>query len=112
MKVFSTSTGVQTLKIIPREEVTDVEILITDTFNNYSSTSILSTAVNSNGYMTIEFSYDGFKEGNTYTLEVNKQVFVDENKKCIYKDLIYCTNQTDIQNFKQVPEARDNIVII
>ncbi len=111
MKVFSTSLGRQDLVIIPRSAMSDVIIYIKDE-NSDNSTTQAITATNSNGYMTISFIWDGFIEGHSYFIEVSNQNTIEGVNPLLWRGKGYCTDQTDLQNFKLIDEVRETPTII
>ena len=112
MKVFTTSTGVQEIVVIPRREETDIILTIIDEADNTNNLQDFTTASNANGYMTISFSFDGFIEGNSYFIEINAQNVVVGTKPLLWRGKGFCTDQTDLQEYKLVNEVNDPIVII
>lgn len=86
MKVLTTSTDSQTIKIIPREYVTTATLKITDDTTNVESEYNVSPTTNRN-YLEIENDYS-LKEGGFYNL-----VLENDNGEVIYRDKIFCTDQ-------------------
>ena len=107
-KIFTTSTGLQELKFISRRDAVDVIVTIIRKLDSETYSQAL-IATNSNGYTTVQVSWDGFKEGEQYFIEVN-EAFVIAQDSLLWRGLAYCTDQTDIQNYKLIPEVRDNII--
>jgi hypothetical protein len=116
MKILTTAS-VQSIKFIPRHLVSSVVLTLTDK-NTRTSTNVGVSVVNSNGYMILTGSFD-LKEGTNYSMEVSTFVQDFENrlildggsleslgcitepilKKVIYRDTIFCTDQTDYNKF-------------
>ena len=110
MKVFTTSTVNQNLVFIGRRDATDIIVNIKDESNDNTYNQVL-TATNSNGYTTTIIEWDGFIEGRTYEIEIN-EAFVIAQDPLLWRGKADCTDQTDIQNVKLIPEVRDNIIEI
>ena len=85
MKILTTSTSAQTLKIIPRDYQANIDVVLRDNSTNESNTYSVSTST-SGDYMTFDL---------TLTLVENR--FYDMTCKfgsnVIYKDKIFCTDQ-------------------
>ncbi len=91
MKILSTSTSSQTIKVIPREYVASATLKITDD----SANTTVSYSVNpttSRNYLQIANSY-ALKEGRFYNLKLE-----NSSGDVIYRDKIFCTAQTVNQN--------------
>lgn len=89
MKVLSTSDSTQTIKIIPREYISNGTLSLrddqTDAIVNYNI-----TPTTSNDELVIENAYAPvLKEGHYYDITVT-----NSESKVIYKDKAYCTDQT------------------
>ena len=110
MKVFTTSTSSQDLVFIGRRDATSIIVNIIDESNDNTYNQTL-TATNSNGYTTVSITWDGFIEGRSYFVEINEDAVLG-NASLLWRGKAYCTDQTDIQNFKLIPEVRDNIIEI
>lgn len=110
MKVFTTSTGNQDLTFIGRRDATDIIVNIIDESNDNTYTNA-STGTNANGYTTVVVAWDGFIEGRTYFIEIT-EAFVIAQDSLLWRGKAYCTDQTDIEHFKLIPEVRDNIIEI
>jgi hypothetical protein len=87
MKILSTSTEDQTIKVIPREYVTSATLKITDDTTNTEVEYVVSPTTNRN-YLEIVNSYS-LKEGRFYNLVLEK-----DNGDIIYKDKVFCTAQS------------------
>ena len=109
MKVFSTSIGLQTLQFIGRRDATDINVRIVDESSDNAYDNDL-TATNSNGYTSVSISWDGFLEGRTYFIEI-KESGVSEDE-LLWRGKGFCTDQPDKQNYKIIPEVRNNIIEI
>ena len=89
MKVLTTSTESQTLKVIPREYVPFVNMYLRDDSTNLTTT-ITPNVQNVGNYMEISNTFNFLKEGRFYDLKiVNIQT-----QKIIYRDKVFCTDQT------------------
>ncbi len=86
MKILTTSTSAQTLKIIPREYQANIDVVLRDNSTNESTTYSVATST-SGDYMTFNL-----------TLALVENRFYDMTCKfgsnVIYKDKIFCTDQT------------------
>jgi hypothetical protein len=85
MKILTTSTSPQTLKIIPREYQANIDVVLRDNSTNTSTTYSVATST-SGDYMTFDL-----------TLSLVENRFYDMTCKfgsnVIYKDKIFCTDQ-------------------
>jgi len=85
MKILTTSTSAQTLKIIPREYQSNIDVILRDSSTNESTTYSVATST-SGDYMTFDL-----------TLSLVENRFYDMTCKfgseVIYKDKIFCTDQ-------------------
>ena len=91
MKILTTS-ATQSIKFIPRVSATGVILRLTN--NNTRTSSTVSVGVsNSNGYMSLTGSFS-LIENTNYSMEVTKA-----SGDVIYRDTIFCTNQTDFDKF-------------
>ena len=86
MKILTTSTSAQTLKIIPREYQANIDVILRDNSTNESTTYSVATST-SGDYITFNL-----------TLALVENRFYDLTCKfgsdVIYKDKIFCTDQT------------------
>ncbi len=87
MKLLSTSTDAQTIKLIPREYVTTATLKLTDDSTNTSVTYSVSPTTNRN-YLEISQALS-LKEGRYYDLLLTKA-----DGTILYKDKVFCTAQT------------------
>lgn len=92
MKILTTSTT-QSIKFIPREAATSVVLVLTNK-NTRTSTNVSVGVSNSDGYMTITSGAFSLIEGTNYSMKV-----VNQSGDVIYRDTIFCTNQTDYDKF-------------
>ena len=86
MKVLTTSTDAQTLKIIPRTYVSSVTLKIRDDSTNEVTTAVVSATTDKN-YLTLSYAFN-LKEGRFYDLTILN------GSNVIYLDRIFCTDQT------------------
>ena len=91
MKILTT-TATQSIKFIPRELVSAVTLTLTNK-NTRTSSTVSVSVVNSNGYMSLTGSFS-LIENTNYSMEVTKA-----SGDVIYRDTIFCTNQTDLDKF-------------
>lgn len=87
MKILSTSTEAQTLKVIPREYVSTATMVLRDDQTNTSTTFADISLTESGDYNVISESFS-LKEGHYYDITITASGNV------IYKDKIFCTDQT------------------
>ena len=93
MKILTTS-ATQSIKFIPRVSATAVILRLTN--NNTRTIFVVGVSnVNSNGYMTITGTTFALVENTNYSMDV----FNDDGSGVIYRDTIFCTNQTDLDKF-------------
>jgi len=93
MKILTTS-ATQSIKFIPRVSATGVILKLTNK-NTRASFVVGVSTVNSNGYMTITGTAFSLVENTNYSMEVLN----DNGSGVIYRDTIFCTNQTDFDKF-------------
>jgi len=93
MKILTTS-ATQSIKFIPRVSATGVILKLTNR-NTRASFVVGVSTVNSNGYMTITGTAFSLVENTNYSMEVLN----DNGSGVIYRDTIFCTNQTDFDKF-------------
>jgi len=87
MKLLSTSTDAQTIKVIPREYVTSATFKLTDDSTNTSTSYSVSPTTDKN-YMKFDQALT-LKEGRFYNMLITKA-----DGTVIYKDKVFCTAQT------------------
>jgi hypothetical protein len=92
MKILTTAS-VQSIKFIPREAASSVTLTLTNK-NTRTSTNVSVGVSNSDGYMTLSSAAFSLVEGTNYSMEVASQ-----SGDVIYRDTIFCTNQTDYDKF-------------
>ena len=93
MKHLTTSASAQTLKIIPRSYASTVSMILRDDSTNTSTTySSISTSTDKNYLVISQALNPVLVEGRFYDMTVK------EGSSVIYKDKIFCTNQT-ISNY-------------
>jgi len=89
MKILTTSSSAQTIKVIPREYISSGTLTIRDDTSNTSKNySISATTVNDDLVFNVTFS-PVLAEGLYYDM-----VLKNSSSKIIYKDKIFCTDQT------------------
>ena len=85
MKILSTSTSAQSIKIIPRDYQSTIDVILRDNSTNTSNTYSVATSTLGD-YMTFDL-----------TLPLVENRFYDMTCKfgsdVIYKDRIFCTDQ-------------------
>jgi len=86
MKVLTTSTDAQTIKVIPREYVGTVTLKLRDDSTNEVTTAVVS-AITDKNYLSVSYAFN-LKEGRYYDLTLLN------GSNVIYLDRIFCTNQT------------------
>jgi len=94
MKILTTS-ATQSIKFIPRVSASIVILKLTNK-NTRISTAAGFTTVNSNGYMTITGNSFALVENTNYSMTVLNG---DGSGDVLYRDTIFCTNQTDFDKF-------------
>ena len=89
MKILTTSSSAQTIKVIPREYITSGTLsLRNDTTNVDKDYSISPSTVDDALVFTVTFS-PVLQEGLYYDFTLK-----NSSSKIIYKDKIFCTDQT------------------
>jgi len=124
MKILTTSTGEQTIRIIPRSYPDDITLILRDDSTNteviytidsmeWENTDEVWQSVDLNwndaggyfeedGYLVISNEYN-LLEGRFYDLTIKNEL-----DQVIYKDKIFCTDQTidqDTNNYYSVNEG-------
>ena len=124
MKILTTSTGDQTIRIIPRSYPDDITLVLRDDSTNTETIYTLESmewentdeewqAVNlnwndaggyfeENGYLVITNQYN-LVEGRYYDLTIK------EGNNVLYKDKIFCTDQTIDQQTNSYYTINDNV---
>ena len=86
---LTTSASSQTMKIIPRSYASSVSMILRDDSTNTSTTySSISTSTDKNYLVIAQALSPILVEGRFYDMTVK------EGANIIYKDKIFCTNQT------------------
>ena len=86
---LTTSASTQTLKIIPRSYASTVSMILRDDSTNTSTTyGSISTSTDKNYLVISQALNPVLVEGRFYDMTVK------EGSSVIYKDKIFCTNQT------------------
>ena len=93
MKILTTS-ATQSIKIIPRLYTDNVILRLTNK-NTREDFLVSVSSVNSNGYMTLTGTTFALVENTNYSMVV----FDGSGSGAIYRDTIFCTNQTDFDKF-------------
>ena len=89
MKILTTSSSAQTIKVIPREYITSGTLsLRNDTTNVDKDYSISPSTVDDDLVFTVTFN-PVLQEGLYYDFTLK-----NSSSKIIYKDKIFCTDQT------------------
>ena len=113
MITLTTTTEAQTLKIIPRNYATNVSMILRDDTTNTDVTYSITTTTERN-YLVITQELN-LKEGRFYDLTIK------EGTDIIYKDKIFCTDQTidqetnnyySINKDQYVTQSSDNDYIV
>ena len=91
MKILTTAST-QTIKFIPRESASSVTLTLINK-NTRTPFTVSVEVVNSDGYMSLTGSFS-LTEGTNYSMEVT-----NDSGDVIYRDTIFCTNQTDFDKF-------------
>jgi outer membrane protein assembly factor BamB len=88
------------ITITPREYPTEVKFILWDELLE-QTISQECTVINASGYMEIPFILSDVNDGTSFEVTVN-----DLSDKLLWRGKLYCTNQTDMQEFKMnVPNA-------
>ena len=90
MKVLTTSTNPQTIKVIPRVYVASVTLKLRDDSTNEVTTASVNT-VTDKDYLSLSYAFN-LKEGRYYDLTLL------DGSDVIYLDRVFCTDQTINQN--------------
>ena len=97
MKVLTTSTDPQTIKVIPRVYVSSVTLKLRDDSTNEVTTASVDT-VTDKDYLSLSYAFN-LKEGRYYDLTLL------DGSNVIYLDRVFCTDQTinqDTNNYYSV----------
>ena len=87
MKLITTS-GNKTFKIIPRQYIEGAITVNLTSESTGSNVSVTPTATTDKNYMSFDAVFGTLTEGDFYILEVKNGTSV------IYKDKVFCTDQT------------------
>lgn len=109
MIILKQQAGAQTFKIIPRSTTADSMILKEEGTEN-SETYSITLNTDSDSYFSTITEALTLREGFWYSLTVKN------GSEVIYKDRVYCTNQTisdfTINNGEYIEKTHDNSFII
>jgi len=97
---LTTSTDAQTIKIIPRSYASNVSMILRDDSTNADVTYSVSTTTDKN-YLVLSQALS-LTEGRFYDLTIK------EGTSVIYKDKVFCTDQTvdqDTNNYYSVNDG-------
>lgn len=95
MEIVTTSVSEQTIKIIPRELLTSVQFILTDKEQPSNEINETINCTIENEFIIIPFTANFFKEGRRYFIKV-----LNNESKRIWLGEAFCTNNTDLQNYK------------
>ena len=101
---LTTSTDAQTIKVIPRSYATNVSMVFRDDSTN-TSVTYTSSATTTKNHLVISQAL-ALKEGRFYDLTIK------EGTSVIYKDKVFCTDQTvdqDTNNYYSVNDGEYTI---
>ena len=95
MEILRTTTSEQTIKIIPRELITEVRFILKDKEqdSNIIDQNIICSIHNE--FIIVPFTVNFFKEGRKYDIKI-----LNLQDKKIWFGIGFCTDATDLQNFK------------
>jgi len=91
MKILTTSTGTQSLKLIAREGSQPFTLTLIDKNTRVESIIPVSPVINDG--CTILYGSFNLRENATYS------IILSNNDGILYKDTVYCTDQTDYNKF-------------
>ncbi len=91
MHILTTSTNTQSLRIIPRRDTDSPLFTLTDKTKRTTET-ISVTKTTDGSFMVLSASFS-LKEGSQYSFRVK------EGSDELYRGLIFCTDQTDLDKF-------------
>jgi len=97
---LTTSTDAQTIKVIPRNYATNVSMILRDDSTNAEVTYSVSTTTDKN-YLVLSQALS-LTEGRFYDLTIK------EGSSVIFKDKVFCTDQTidqDTNNYYSVNDG-------
>ena len=97
---LTTSTDAQTVKIIPRSYASNVSMILRDDSTNAEVTYSVSTTTDKN-YLVLSQALE-LVEGRFYDLTIK------EGADIIYKDKVFCTDQTIDQDANDYYSVNEN----
>ena len=137
MRVLTTSTETQSIKFIPRNELTNVVVELTN--KDTKEVSVYNVeSICENGYMTVMGSF-ALTEDTRYSMSVKSMLeltftenVLEDNgsisellcddygstENIVYRDIILCTDQSDLENYNiqkddyVFPETNDNEYVV
>ena len=95
MEIVTTSTDAQTIKIIPRQLITDVRFVLEDKEQPSNNVDVTLLCEVQNEFLNVTFTIPFFKEGRKYFIKI----FNLEGQR-LWLGEAFCTNNTDLQNYK------------
>lgn len=95
MAIVRTTTSEQTIKVTPRELLTEVRFILEDKEqpSNIIDENIICSIQNE--FIIVPFSANFFKEGRRYFIRILN--LTDDR---IWLGEAFCTDETDLQNYK------------
>lgn len=87
MKILTTSTDAQELKVIPRNYVSTITVKLRNESTNAVTTDTGISATTDKGYLVFSNNY-------TLTENIFYELEILDGLNIIYKDKIFCTDQT------------------
>lgn len=124
MKILTTSTGDQTIRIIPRVYPDDVVITLRDDSTNVTVTYTLDSMEWENSdevWQVVDLNWNsagGYYEENGYLVITNQYALVEnryydltitDGTNVIYKDKVFCTDQTIDQESNSYYTINENV---
>lgn len=91
MHILTTTSNSQSLKIVPRLDTDSPTLVITDK-SKRKDVTVSVTKTDDGDYMVLTGSFS-LVEGSQYTFRVKS------GSKEIYRGLIFCTNQSDLDRY-------------
>ncbi len=123
MKILTTSTGEQTLRIIPRSYPDEISLVLRDDSTNTEEIYVIENLEwdnNNDQWQLADYDWNetgGFNEEDGYLVIRNEfsliegryyDLTITDGTNVIYKDKIFCTDQTidqDTNNYYSVNEG-------
>lgn len=102
MKILTTSTSNQTIKVVPREYVTTASLVLRDDSTDTETTASVSPS-QVGDYLQITNAYT-LVESRFYDLTLK-----NSGGSVIYKDKIFCTDQTVNQTSNNYYSVNDSV---